>query len=130
MGNYSQQCETSRVVKEVLSFGSIKCVHNGEYIPHVMKNNVAQTGVIIFLFRYDFSFTLWVRHGSCEFKSSAVGTHSGLFLNISGMVLGGIQSSLVVSPLLIYIIYNPGLLIHRVDTDVDSTIRISAVIRD
>ena len=49
MGNYSQQCETSRVVKEVLSFGSIKCVHNGEYIPHVMKNNLAQTGVIIFL---------------------------------------------------------------------------------
>ena len=114
------------VVKEVPSFGIIESVQNNKYILHAMKDNVAPTGVLICLQWYGRSVILWVGHSSCDCKISSVGTSSGLSLNTSGLVLGGMESTLFVAPFLICLIYNPCLLIYIVAPGVSSSIRISA----
>ena len=114
------------VVKEVPSFGIIESVQNNKYILHAMKDNVAPTGVLICLQWYGRSVILWVGHSSCDCKISSVGTSSGLSLNTSGLVLGGMESTLFVAPFLIYPINNPDFLIHRVDPYVGSSISISS----
>ena len=90
-----------------------------------MNNHVVPKGVLICLWRYGYSFNLWVVHGSFTCKSIAVGTRSGLSLNTSGTILVSKDSTLVVSPLFICLVYNPGILIHRVAPDVGSSIGIS-----
>ena len=101
VGDYSQQCEKRRAVKEVPRFGSIKWVQNYEYIPHAMKNHVLLTGDLICIYRYGCYFILWVGHGSCACKISAVGKCSFLFLKTSGAILGGMENTLVVAPFFI-----------------------------
>ena len=51
---------------------------------------------------------------------------SGFSINTIRVILGDMERTLVVDPFRIYLIYNLGLLIHRVDTEVFSSIRISA----